>query len=82
MYFLFLTIMNYKYIIITSKRDTQSQRSLKIVMKKALMNRAWLLDFIKWSFSSGVHDQINCVNTIFSVNVTFSISNNFIVGRF
>ena len=29
MYFLFLTIMNLKYIIIPSKRDTQSQRSLK-----------------------------------------------------
>ena len=30
MYFLFLTIMNHKYIIIPSKRDTQKTRSLKM----------------------------------------------------
>lgn len=29
MYFLFLTVMNLKYIITTSKRDTQSRCSLK-----------------------------------------------------
>nr|DAW37344.1 MAG TPA: hypothetical protein [Caudoviricetes sp.] len=33
MYFLFLTIMNHKYIMTTSKRDTQSQRSLTIRLK-------------------------------------------------
>lgn len=48
-------------LIHTSKRDTQSQRSLKIVMKKALINRARLLRFINWCIAISVHNKTNAM---------------------
>ena len=56
MYFLFLTVMNYKYIIRPSKRDTHkqiSQRSLKTCDEKkapfgALLIRLHRMVFCEW----------------------------------